>query len=127
MVSPLLGIEQSIPYGKYTRVLKGIRLAHTTREPKVSTVFGIDAGTAAYYFIFVSDNEYFALNNGSLTILKSPNYEKLKVSDIQDFAQIINRELTHSSDMLQTSLKKLKEKRNNNKLQTPHHFLPPKK
>ena len=60
-VSPLLGIEQSIPYGKYTRVLKGIRLAHTTREPKVSTVFGIDAGTAAYYFIFVSDNEYFAL------------------------------------------------------------------
>jgi len=63
-----------------------------------------------YPDIVFDDNEYFALNNGSLTILKSPNYEKLKVSDIQDFAQIINRELTHSSDMLQTSLKKLKEK-----------------
>lgn len=62
-----------------------------------------------YPDIVFDDNEYFALNNGSLTILKSPNYEKLKVSDIQDFAQIINRELTHSSDMLQTSLKKLKK------------------
>ena len=50
-----------MPYGKYARVLKGVRLAHTTGEPKVSTGFGIDTGTTAYDFIFVSDNEYLAL------------------------------------------------------------------
>lgn len=49
-----------------------------------------------YPDIVFDNNEYFALNNGSLIILKSPNYEKLKASDIQDFAPIVNRELTHS-------------------------------
>lgn len=64
-----------------------------------------------YYPDIVFDhNEYFALSNSSLTILRSPNYEKLKASDIQEFAQIVNRELTHSSDVLQSSLKQLKEK-----------------
>lgn len=63
-----------------------------------------------YPDIVFDNNEYFALNSGSLTILKSPNYEKLKASDIQDFAPIVNRKLTHSSDVLQSSLKQLKEK-----------------
>lgn len=58
----------------------------------------------------IDNNEYFTLTSGSLTILKSPNYEKLKASDIQDFAPIVNRKLTHSSDVLQSSLKQLKEK-----------------
>ena len=60
-VSSLFGIEQSIPYGKYAWILERIRLAHATGEPKIGIIFGIDAGTATYDFIFVSDNEYFAL------------------------------------------------------------------
>lgn len=64
-----------------------------------------------YYPDIVFDHkEYFCLNNGSLTILRSPNYEKLKASDIQEFAPIVNRQLIHSPDMLQSSLKQLKEK-----------------
>ena len=55
-------------------------------------------------------NEYFVLNNGSLVILTSPNYEKLKASDIQEFAPIVNRQLTHSLDFLQSTLMQLKEK-----------------
>lgn len=64
-----------------------------------------------YYPDIVFDHkEYFCLNNGSLTILRSPNYEKLKASDIQEFAPIVNRQLIHSPHMLQSSLKQLKEK-----------------
>ncbi len=63
-----------------------------------------------YSDITIDHNEYFALNNGSLTILKSPNYEKLKASDIQEFSPIVNRQLTHSPDMLEALLNQLKEK-----------------
>lgn len=64
-----------------------------------------------YYPDFsLEKGEYFILSRNSLTLQKSPNYEKLKPSDIQEFASIINQPLSHSLDILQAKLKVLKEK-----------------
>lgn len=64
-----------------------------------------------YYKDFsLEKGEYFVLSNGALTLRSSPNYEKLKPSDIEEFAPIVNRKLEHSLDVLQSKMKDLKEK-----------------
>lgn len=63
-----------------------------------------------YADISFERNEYFSLSNDSLTVHKSPNYEKLRPSDIKEFAPIVNRQFTHSTDELQTMLCQFKEK-----------------
>lgn len=72
------------------------------------------ARTIKLYYTDISfeKNEYFSLCNGSLIMRKSPNYEKLKASDVEEFAPIVNRKLTHSANELQSILRGLKEKCN---------------
>lgn len=70
------------------------------------------SSTLKFYYPDLSfeNNEYFSLSNGTLTIHKSPNYEKLNPSDIQQFSPIVTKPITHSYDVLQSLLKQLKEK-----------------
>ncbi len=64
-----------------------------------------------YYPDIVYDRyEWFSLCNGSLNLHTSPNYQKIKPSDIKEFAPIVNRQLTHSIDDIQSALKSIKEK-----------------
>ncbi len=65
-----------------------------------------------YDDIVFEKNEFFSLSNGSLTLHRSPNYEKLKPSDIEEFAPIVNRKFSHTVDELQGILRGLKEKCN---------------
>lgn len=64
------------------------------------------------YFEDVSfdKNEFFAITNSGLELHNSPNYAKLKPSDISEFEPICNRKLTHNRDELIKLLKSLKEK-----------------
>lgn len=64
-----------------------------------------------YYSDIVFDkSEYFSLYNGSLMLHKSPNYEKLKASDIKDFEKTISRTITHNEENLTSILRTIKEK-----------------
>ncbi len=60
--------------------------------------------------IFFEKGEFFSLSGGVLSMHRSPDYEKLKPSEIDEFAPIVNRELTHTTDVLNNRLKTLKEK-----------------
>lgn len=64
-----------------------------------------------YYSDFaIHNNEYFVLNQSGLEIHSSPNYEKLKPSDIEEFSGIAHRQLIKSEDELTATLFSLKEK-----------------
>ena len=66
-----------------------------------------------YTDISFEKNEYFSLTKGALTLHKSPSYEKLKASDIEEFKPIVSKALVSSYDNLQKLLRQLKEKCNN--------------
>ena len=64
-----------------------------------------------YYPDFeVTTKEYIVLNNTGLEIHSSPDYEKLKPSDISEFTDIANRQIVMSEDDLAKILVAIKEK-----------------
>lgn len=68
--------------------------------------------TIKLYFPKVSfeKNEYFSISSFGLELHKSPDYEKLKPSDIVDFKPIVNRTILKPIDELTSIYKRLKEK-----------------
>lgn len=64
-----------------------------------------------YYPDFeLSKNEYIVLSNTGIEIHSSPNYEKLKPSDIHEFTDIANRQIVKAEDDLAKLLFAIKEK-----------------
>lgn len=57
----------------------------------------------------IQSNEYFVLNQSGLEVHFSPNYEKLKPSDITDFAGIAQRQIVKPETELTKALFSLKE------------------
>lgn len=55
-------------------------------------------------------NEFFAITNNGLEMHNSPDYAKLKPSDISEFVPISNRKLTHDKNQLVKLYNRLKEK-----------------
>lgn len=72
-------------------------------------------GTLKLYYndLSFSKNEYFVISNGNIELCSSPDYEKLKPSDIYDFAGIINKTLDNDEEKLNKILCLLNEKCNN--------------
>lgn len=68
--------------------------------------------TIKYYYpdFEISKKEYIVLNNTGLEIHSSPDYEKLKPSDISEFTAIANRKIIKSEDELAGILFAIKEK-----------------
>ena len=63
-----------------------------------------------YPEIVFEKGEYISVSSLGLSIHKSPNYEKLKPSDIADFADIANREIKNPIQSLKNILNSLQEK-----------------
>lgn len=63
-----------------------------------------------YPEIVFEKGEYVSISSLGLSIHKSPNYEKLKPSDIADFADIANREIKNPIQKLKNILTNLQEK-----------------
>ena len=68
--------------------------------------------TIKFYYpdIELSKNEYIVLSNAGLEIHSSPDYEKLKPSDIHEFTDIANRQIVKTEDGLREILFNIKEK-----------------
>jgi len=101
---------------------------HTITVPEIGEVLELIAtdeftqhmfSTIKLYFpdIIFDTNEYFSISNGNLTLHQSPNYEKLKPSDIVEFNPIANRTLSASPEKLHKILKHLKEKCTNSSIE----------
>lgn len=63
-----------------------------------------------YPNIVFEKGEYISVSSLGLTIHKSPNYEKLRPSDIVDFTDIANRQIINSVSELKKILYRLNEK-----------------
>lgn len=70
------------------------------------------ASSIKIYFpdIVFDRKEYFSISSSGIELHRSPNYEKLKPSDITDFQQIADRKFQKSLDELTEIYKQLKEK-----------------
>ena len=70
------------------------------------------ASTIRIYFpdVIFDRKEYFSISSSGIELHRSPNYEKLKPSDITDFQQIADRRLQKSLDELTDIYKHLREK-----------------
>ncbi len=68
--------------------------------------------TIKLYFpeVFFEFNEYISISSSGIELHKSPDYEKLKPSDIADFQPIANRTILKPIDTLTGIYKSLKEK-----------------
>lgn len=68
--------------------------------------------TIKYYYpdCLISKNEYIVINQAGLEVHSSPDYEKIKPSDISEFSEIVNRHLNKGEDELKKILFALKEK-----------------
>lgn len=63
-----------------------------------------------YSDIEFSNNEFFTISTAGLEIHYSPDYEKIKPSEISEFSTICGRSLVKSVDELESIYKNLKEK-----------------
>lgn len=68
--------------------------------------------TIKLYFpeVCFEKNEYFSISSSGIELHKSPDYEKLKPSDITDFQPIVNRVILKPVDELTGFYKSLREK-----------------
>ncbi|WP_415535501.1 hypothetical protein [Dehalobacter sp. 4CP] len=68
--------------------------------------------TIKLYFpeVFFENNEYFSISSSGIELHKSPDYEKLKPSDIADFQPITDRIILKPVDELMGICKSLNEK-----------------
>ncbi len=71
--------------------------------------------TISKYFpnVIFDSKEFFTITMSGVTILRSPSYEKLKPSDIEEFSEITKRTLVNDIAKLETALNCLKEKCSN--------------
>ena len=85
-VSALFGVIQCFPDSENARILQGVCFAHATGEPQVGIVVRINAGTATDNFLFIGDDEYFALLPFCQLV-----FEMLEKTDVGEVAAYLGR------------------------------------